>query len=63
MNKSRRRILDIYFFGYQQQGKQPPLWTYGFKVYQNLLFCTTRFNCLLLVDRVILSNACFILVA
>jgi hypothetical protein len=24
MNKTRRITLDIYFIGYQQQGKQPP---------------------------------------
>jgi hypothetical protein len=34
-----------------------------FKVFQNLLFCTTQFNCLLSIDRVNLSNACSIFVA
>jgi hypothetical protein len=51
----------LFYFGYQQTRQATPLWTYGFKVFQNLLFCTTRFNCLLSIDRVILSNACSIL--
>jgi hypothetical protein len=61
---SRRSTLDIYFIWLStNKASSPPLWTYGFKVFQNLLFCNIRFNCLLSIDRIILSNACFILVA
>jgi hypothetical protein len=62
MRKSRR-TLDVYSIGYQQTRQAAPLWTYGFKVFQNLLFFNIRFNYLLSIGRVNLSNACSILVA
>jgi hypothetical protein len=54
---------DLFYFGDQQQGKQPPPLNLCFKVFQNLLFCTIRFNCLLSIGRVNLSKACSFLVA
>jgi hypothetical protein len=62
MSKSKRRILDFFFIWLSTNKARSPLWTYGFKVFQNLLFCNIWFNCLLSIDRVILSNACSILV-
>jgi hypothetical protein len=62
MRKSRR-TMDIYFIWLSKTRQASPLWTYGFKVFQNIIFCTTRFNYLLSIDRVILSNECSILVA
>jgi hypothetical protein len=50
---------DLYSLVINNKASSPPFWTYGFKVFQNLLFCTTRFNYLLSIGRVILSNACF----
>jgi hypothetical protein len=59
----KKNPVYLLYFGYQQIRQAAPLETYGFKVFQNLLFCTIQFNCLLSIDRVILSNACSILVA
>jgi hypothetical protein len=53
----------LFYFGYQQIRQAAPPLNLSFKVFENLLFCTTRFNCLLSIDRVILSNACSIIVA
>jgi hypothetical protein len=52
----------LFYVVINKQGEQPPLGTYGFKVFQNLLFCNIWFNCLLSIGRVTLSNACSILV-
>jgi hypothetical protein len=51
----------LFYLVINKQGKQPPL-NLCFKVFQNLLFCITRFNCLLSIGRVNLSNARSILV-
>jgi hypothetical protein len=53
----------LFYLVINKQGKQPPPLNLCFKVFQNLLYCTTRFNCLLSIDRVNLSKACAILVA
>jgi hypothetical protein len=52
----------LLYFGYQQTRQGAPPLNLCFKVFQNLLFCTTRFNFLLSIDRVNLAKACSIIV-
>jgi hypothetical protein len=52
----------LFYLVINNKTSSPPL-NLCFKVFQNLLFCTTRFNCLLSIGRVILSNIYSILVA
>jgi hypothetical protein len=59
----KKKKSDIYFIWLSTTRQAAPLWTYDFKVLQNLLFCNIRFNCVLSIERVVLSNACSILVA
>jgi hypothetical protein len=59
----KKNLGFLLYFSYQQTRQIASPLNLCFKVFQNLLFCTTRFNCLLSIGRVILSNACSILVA
>jgi hypothetical protein len=52
----------LFYLVIHNKASSPPL-NLCFKVFQNLLFCNMRFNCLLSIGRVNLSNACSILVA
>jgi hypothetical protein len=56
---SRRRIPKIYSYPWLSMSKAS-VWTYVFKVFSFLL-CRIRFNCLLSIVRVTLSDACFYL--
>jgi hypothetical protein len=58
----KKNLGYLYSLVINNKASSPPL-NLCFKVFQNLLFCTTRFNCLLSIGRVNLSNACSILVA
>jgi hypothetical protein len=53
----------LFYLVINNKASSPPPLNLCFKVSQNLLFCTTWFNCLLSIGRVNLSNACSILVA